>query len=143
MAAEISVGVGVFIFKDGKFLMGKRRGSHGLNTWSVPGGHVEFGETFETTAKREVMEETGLTIKNVRFGAITNNIFPDEKDKHTISIWMMSDYVSGVPTILEPDKYTDQSWSSFNKLPKPLFLPWDELLKSEFIDKIREECSLT
>ena len=40
---EIRVGVACFIFKDGKFLMGQRLGSHGDSTWSIPGGHQEFG----------------------------------------------------------------------------------------------------
>jgi 8-oxo-dGTP diphosphatase len=58
------VGVGVFIIKDKKILMGKRINSHGEGTWSLPGGHLEFFETFEDCAKREVMEETGLKISN-------------------------------------------------------------------------------
>jgi 8-oxo-dGTP diphosphatase len=50
------VGIGVFIFKDGKFLMGCRKGTHGAGTWSVPGGHLEFGESFEECAEREALE---------------------------------------------------------------------------------------
>ncbi len=126
----------VFVFKDGKFLMGKRIGSHGEGSWSVPGGHLEFGESFVDTSKREVLEETGLTIRNVRFGAVTNDYFKEE-GKHYVTIWMLSDYESGKEAILEPDKYIDQNWFDFDTLPKPLFLPWDQLLKSEFVDNIR------
>lgn len=61
------IGVGVFVIKDGKFLMGQRRGSHGEGTWSVPGGHLEFGESPESTALREVFEETSLKIANIAF----------------------------------------------------------------------------
>ena len=68
------IGVGVFVFKDGKFVMGCRRGAHGEGSWSVPGGHLEYGETPEETAAREVMEEIGVKIKNIRFGGITNDI---------------------------------------------------------------------
>ncbi len=39
------VGLGVLIFKDGKVLLGKRKGAHGEGTWCPPGGHLEFGET--------------------------------------------------------------------------------------------------
>lgn len=46
------VGIGVFVCKNGKFLMGRRKGSHGDGDWSIPGGHLEFGETFEQTAAR-------------------------------------------------------------------------------------------
>jgi nucleoside triphosphatase len=33
----------------------------------VPGGHVELGETLETSLRREVAEETGLAIRDIRF----------------------------------------------------------------------------
>ena len=36
------VGLGVFVFKDNKFLIQKRINSHGHNTWCLPGGHLEF-----------------------------------------------------------------------------------------------------
>ena len=130
------VGVGVFIFKDGKFLMGKRVGAHGSGSWSVPGGWLEYAESFQDAAIREVKEETGLTITNVRFGALTNNIFADEQI-HSLTVWMTSDWESGIPTILEPDKFVEQRWVSFDELPEPLFLPWQELLASEFIEPLR------
>lgn len=130
------VGIGVFVFRNGKFLMGKRMGSHGEGSWSVPGGHLEFSESFEETAQREVLEETGLKIKNIRFGAITNDYFKEEH-KHYVTIWMVSEYESGEATILEPDKYIEQNWFDFDTLPQPLFLPWNQLLKSEFIERIR------
>lgn len=133
---QVRVGIGVFVFKDGAFLMQQRQGAHGTGTWSVPGGHQEFGESFEETARREVMEETGMQIKNVRFGGVTNDYFPKE-DKHYVTIWMLSDWASGEPQILEPDKALRQAWRTFNTLPKPLFLPWNQLLKSQFIAHVK------
>lgn len=139
MEKNVRVGVGVFIFKDGKFLMGKRLGSHGEGSWSVPGGHLEFGETPEDTAKRETLEETGLLIKNVRFGAVTNDYF-EQEGKHYITLWMLSDYDSGEATIMEPDKFVAQDWFDFDHLPDPLFLPWNQLLKSQFIESMVSNC---
>lgn len=130
------MGIGVFVCKDGKFLMGKRVGSHGEGSWSVPGGHLEFGESFEDTARREVLEETGVQIKNVRFGALTNDYFEAE-GKHYVTIWMLSDYDSGEVSIREPDKFVEQGWFNLDSLPAPLFLPWKQLLESEFVDDIR------
>jgi 8-oxo-dGTP diphosphatase len=130
------VGMGVFVIRDGKFLMGHRIGSHGEGTWSIPGGHMEYGETFEQTAKREVMEETGIAVQNVRFGAVTNDLFETDK-KHYVTIWVLSDWLENEPSITEPDKFIDQEWIDINNLPEPLFLPWDSLLKSEFIEEIK------
>jgi 8-oxo-dGTP diphosphatase len=134
----VKVGVGVFVFKDGKFLMQQRHGAHGAGSWSVPGGHLEFGESFEDTARREVKEETGLEISNVRFGAVTNDNFVDE-GKHYVTMWMLSDWQSGTEHITEPDKCLAQEWHTFDDLPSPLFLPWNQLLSSEFMEKIRRQ----
>lgn len=126
MNGRPGVGVACFVWKDGKFLMGQRRSAHGDGTWSVPGGHLEMGETLEGCARREVMEETGLQITNVRFLALTNDVF--DSGKHYISIWMQADWQSGEPTITEPDAYVEQGWYDFQQLPAPLFEPcWQNL----------------
>jgi len=135
---NVRVGVGVFIFRDGKFLMQKRTGAHGEGTWSVPGGHLEFGETAEQTAHRETSEETGCVIKNIRFAAVTNDIFEDD-DKHYVTWWVMSDWSKNEPKIVETDKCTEQKWVDFDTIPSPLFLCWENLLDSEFVEGIKSE----
>ncbi|HEX7368105.1 MAG TPA: NUDIX domain-containing protein [Candidatus Saccharimonadales bacterium] len=121
------VGVACFIWKDGKFLVHKRIGSHGHGTWSVPGGHLEFGESFEACARREVREEVGLEIQNVRMLAVTNDIFEDEH-KHYISIWLEADWKAGEARSMEPDKGANLTWRTFSDLPQPLFEPcWQNL----------------
>lgn len=123
----VRVGVAVFVWRDGKFLMIKRLNSHGHNTWTVPGGHVDFGETFAQTAVRETLEETGMHIDNVRFFALTEDAFPDH-NKQYITIWVESDWVSGEPEITEPKKCVEHQWRDFLNLPSPLFEPgWTNL----------------
>lgn len=125
------IGVGVFIWKDNKFIMGKRKGSHGHDTWSIPGGHLEFDESIEQCAKREALEETGLTVDNVRFLALTEDRFPDHS-KHYLTVWVYTDWKSGEPKITEPDKWVDQEWRDFRSLPLPLFEPcWQNLRKAK------------
>lgn len=133
------IGIGVFIFKDGKFVMGYRKGSHGDGTWSVPGGHLEFGETIEEGARREAEEETGMNITDIKIAGITNDIF-EKEGKHYITIWVTSRWKSGKPTLMEPDKFLGLGWHEFNALPKNLFLPWKELLKSDFLPEIKKTC---
>ena len=58
-----------------------------IGTWALPGGHLEFGESFEACAAREVLEETGLTITNLRFLTTINNVMKDE-GKHYVTILM-------------------------------------------------------
>jgi 8-oxo-dGTP diphosphatase len=132
------VGIGVFVFRNKKFLMGCRKGAHGDGTWSVPGGHLEFGESIEEGAKREVQEETGITIKNVHIVGITNDIFSAE-NKHYITVWCISEWENGTPTIAEPDKFLDIAWKDFDTLPDALFLPWKQLLHSDFLETIKQK----
>jgi len=127
----VRVGIGVFVWKDGKFLMGKRYGSHGHDTWSIPGGHLEFDETIKQGAAREVKEETGMLVNNVRFLTMTEDFFPD-KNKHYLTVWVDSDWVSGEPTITEPEISEYLEWYDFSTLPSPLFEPcWQNLRKAK------------
>jgi len=107
--------------------MFRRKGSHGDGTYTAPGGHVEFGESWVETAAREAEEEVGVTLKNIRFMAVTNDIMPND-NKHYISIWMEADLASGEPQNLEPHKADKLGWYTFHDLPAPLFEPhWTNL----------------
>jgi 8-oxo-dGTP diphosphatase len=75
--ARPQVGVGVIIVRDGKILLGLRR-SHGAGTWALPGGHLEWGETVESCARREVKEETGLYLGVVSQGPYANDVMAAE-----------------------------------------------------------------
>jgi 8-oxo-dGTP diphosphatase len=121
------VGVGVFIKKDGKFLLGKRKNSHGAGEWSLPGGHLEGGESFEACCQREVMEETGMTIKNIVPLIFTNDLFPKE-DKHYVTLFFASDYDSGNLENKEPDKCEGWQWFKINEFPQPRFGPLDQAI---------------
>ena len=90
------VGTGVIIIKDGKVLLGKRIGPHGFGNWCFPGGHLEYGESWEECAIRETLEETGLKIKNAHFVAVTNDIYSSE-NKHYITLFMLGKYETGEP----------------------------------------------
>lgn len=82
------VGLGVFVLNDkDQFIVGKRKGSHGAGTWALPGGHLEFGETFDECAERETLEETGLKVTELRFLTATNNLMTDD-NAHYVTVFM-------------------------------------------------------
>ena len=116
------VGIGVILENsDGKILIGKRKGSH-APVYSIPGGHMEVGETFEHAAIREIQEETGLTIKNPRVIAVTNNLETFKKEGvHSISIVLHAKDFSGKLRIMEPEKCEGWQWCDPNDLPQPHF----------------------
>ena len=126
------VGIGVLITNtQHQVLLGKRIYNHGMNTWSPPGGHLEYGEDFATCAIREVYEETDLKIKDPQFVAVTNDIHENEQ-KHYISIFMQA--ISPVGQVVinkEPEKVEQWQWFSMDNLPENLFLPLSQLLQGK------------
>ena len=116
------VGIGVILVNsDGHILIGKREGSH-APYWSIPGGYLESGESFEDTAIREVKEETGLEIANLVVLCVTNNLQTYEAEGlHVISICLLAMEFSGNLAVMEPDKCSGWQWCDPSKLPEPHF----------------------
>ncbi|HMB24992.1 MAG: nucleotide triphosphate diphosphatase NUDT15 [Chloroflexota bacterium] len=121
------VGTAMIITKDDKVLLIKRKGPHGKGTWSTPGGHLDFGETPEQCAARETKEEVGLDVANIRFRALTNDIF-EATGKHYITIWMDAGS-TGEPFIAAEREVSEIGWFPWEALPSPLFLPLENLVK--------------
>lgn len=115
------VGVGILITKNNRVLMGLRKGSHGEGTWSPSGGHLEFGESIEECARREVKEETNLEIDEVRIIGFTNDVFESE-GKHYITIFTTA-HTIGDPELMEPNKCEKWEWFDWDNLPENIFLP--------------------
>ena len=124
MAPEVRVGVGVFVLHSSqesstnpRFLIGKRLNSHGSGTYALPGGHLEFGETPEDCAIREVLEETGLEISEAKFLTATNDYMPAE-GKHYITLFMVCvrKNEQEVARVLEPQKCESWDWFSWEDL---------------------------
>lgn len=78
--------VGALIFnQEGKvFLMKTHKWK---DKYSIPGGHIEFGESIEDALKREVKEETGFDVYDIEFISHQEFIFGEEfwkKERHFI-----------------------------------------------------------
>ena len=113
------IGIGVLIFKGGKLLLGKRKGYHGSGEYEVPGGELDYMESFESCARRETKEETGLEIENIRFLDLQN--LKSYAPKHYVDIGLLADWKSVEPKVLESEMCGGWSWYDLNDLPKPLF----------------------
>ncbi len=110
------------IIKDGKFLIAKRSPDEKAfpNQWTVPGGKLELNDyidkpkdtnshwynIFEILLRREVMEETGLNIKNIRYLTSLTFIRPDGIP--TIIISLFADYDSGEVKLCP--ELTEHAW---------------------------------
>lgn len=128
------IGIGVIILRDGKVLLGERLSSHGAGTLMIPGGHLEFGETFEECAIREAKEECGLkkfTIKG--FVSISNDVV---YEKHFISVGMLLESTEGEPYDAEPGKSANWKWYDPQNLPENIFLPSKRVLQNWIDGKV-------
>ncbi len=116
------VGVGVIIVnQEGNVLIGKRIGSH-APLFSIPGGRLEPGESFEQAAIHEVKEETNLDIKNPKVIGISNNLETFQREGiHFVSIHLLVTEFSGDLKIMEQEKCEDWQWCDPQKLPEPHF----------------------
>lgn len=130
------VGVSSMVVKNGKILLGKRRGSHGAHTWATPGGHLEYGETVGECAKRELLEETGLTAKSLTFGPYTNDVIAPD-GKHYITLFVFITDFEGDLSCLEPEKCEGWKWFSFDALPSPLLTPLTSLFQKFGVENLR------
>jgi 8-oxo-dGTP diphosphatase len=138
---KVGVGVGVMMLRDGKILLGKRHGDpakadselHGENSWTMPGGKLEFGESFEDGARREVLEETGISLRTAKVICVNNDRV---EDAHFVTIGFFSEDFEGEAKVTEPDEITEWRWFDLDSPPLPLFSPSAKVLdnykKSQF-----------
>ncbi len=125
---KVGAGFGVMMLKDGKILLGRRHSDpekassalRGEGTWTMPGGKLEFGESFEDGAKREVLEETGIQLNTVKVICVNNN---KNEFAHFVTIGLFSDDFIGDARIMEPDEIVEWLWFDLNALPNPLYFP--------------------
>ena len=112
------MGVGVIFMRGGRVFLAKRQGAHGEDTWASAGGHLESGETLEECARREAMEELGVTVGELRFLCVSNII---GYGKHYVDIEFVGGIGNQEPRLMEPEAFIDSGWFPLDQLPHPLF----------------------
>lgn len=92
------VGVGAVVILDGKILLVKRGIEPSRGLWAIPGGSLELGETLQQAAEREILEETGVTIR-AREPIYTFDFFERTESGrirfHFVIVDLAADYVGG------------------------------------------------
>jgi 8-oxo-dGTP diphosphatase len=126
LGSRPTVGIQVAVRTLDSILLQLRQNSFGAGTWCMPGGHLEFGESFEDAAARELLEETGL------YASVLNtlgSINTPYESTHYVQILVQALEYVGTPTIREPDKCGDLKFFDLRELPTPLFPPTADALK--------------
>lgn len=87
------LGSAAVVRKDDRILLGKRGKQPGFGKWVLPGGGVDFLESYKDTVKREIREETGLEVIVGEFIGVYEVIEPP--DNHRVIIYSWCDYKGG------------------------------------------------
>jgi ADP-ribose pyrophosphatase YjhB (NUDIX family) len=112
------VGVGGVVIQGGRALLIKRGGPPLEGQWSIPGGMLELGETLREGAGRELLEETGLTVRVGELVEVFERIFPDAEGKiryHFVIHDFLCEVVSGKARAASD--VTDVAWATRDELP--------------------------
>ena len=125
-----------------KVLFGRRITASGSCQWQLPGGWIEIGESPQQAARREVVEETGLLLRDLRFIGTTSNVF--SADKHSISLYFEAECVNADSLIVaERKKCSDWEWKYWAEVTDNLFLPLCLLKQTgyrPFLPQDRQTC---
>lgn len=72
------VGIGIVVIKGGHVLLCRRGKPPNVGSWTLPGGAQDVGETCEDAARRELLEETGLSVGPLHFCAHVDTVRRDD-----------------------------------------------------------------
>ena len=126
MQKHIRCGCGVVLLKDNMILLGKRNTDelkadsemHEEGTWTLPGGNIEYGETFYEAGIREAKEETNLDVDELEVICVQTDL---NEYAHYVSVGMIANKFYGEIKVMEPDEITTWKWFDINHLPKKIF----------------------
>lgn len=91
--------------------------------WVFPGGHVEPGESFYEACRREVYEETGLSIRHMKLCGIKQ--FPHQDHRYIVLLFKSSDFEGH----LQNSEEGENRWVDRDALPDDLVMDFDQMLR--------------
>jgi 8-oxo-dGTP diphosphatase len=120
------IGVGVVILRNYTVLLGRRKGPRKPGLYGLPGGFLETTESVEMCAKREVLEETGLSdIDLIPVSTVRWN----DDDNYYFDFIFYANCPTGNPVVKETDRVESWDWWDLDHPPKPLYEPTEIALQ--------------
>jgi len=136
----VGSGFGVILEKSSKILLGRRHPDpdkadsvfRSAGVWCLPGGKLDWDESLEDGAIREVKEETGIIIKNPQVISVHNCI---NEHAHFLTVGLLAQDWSGEAKVMEPDEITVWKWFDLKELPKERYFPSFEVIDNYIAGK--------
>jgi len=137
---RVGAGFGVILEKDGKILLGMRHPDpdkadsafRSSGEWCLPGGKMEWQETFEEGAVREVKEETGINIMDPVVVSVHNC---KNEHAHFMTVGLVAHEWTGEASVMEPDEIVEWKWVDMHDLPQPMYFPSLEVIENYLQNK--------
>lgn len=111
------ISVGVLLHRAGTVLLGRRTSDLAPGSYGWCGGGVEFGESLEEAARREVWEESGLELSELTFLSVSTIL---AYERHYVDVEFTST-TSQEPVVRSNAAIKDWAWYPKDHLPEPLF----------------------
>lgn len=132
---RVGAGLGVVLERKGKILLGLRHPDpdkadsafRSSGEWCLPGGKLDWGESLEDGAIREVKEETGITIKDPEVISVHNC---KNEHAHFLTVGLLARKWQGEARVMEPDEIVEWKWFDLNDLPHPRYFPSFEVIEN-------------
>ncbi|WP_431999733.1 nucleotide triphosphate diphosphatase NUDT15 [Streptomyces sioyaensis] len=122
------LGVGVVVCNTAAdILLGRRIKAGEPESWCLPGGRVEPGESFDRAARRELHEETGIDLAPQRFAPFAL-LRGDVHGTAWLTAGVRADAGDRRPVVTEPHNFSRWEWFAADALPAELFPASRQLL---------------
>jgi 8-oxo-dGTP diphosphatase len=104
----------IVINSENQVLLGERKNSYGVGLYGCPGGRLELSESLQDCAKRELVEETGLTAKSIKYLGVIREM---QEGYNFIHFAFLCDEYEGQIELKEPDKCVSWNFYQLDSIP--------------------------
>jgi NAD+ diphosphatase len=127
---KLSPSIIVLITKGEEVLLAKNANTR-ANFYSTLAGFVEPGESIEETVHREVMEEVGIKVKNLKYYNSQSWPFPN-----SLMLGFHAEYESG-EIVIQEEEIADAQWFHYKNMPnKPAMISISGWLVDDYIKRL-------